>query len=94
MKKTLALLIALLTTLVILLTGCGEKTAANTLQPYPFTEEQQEVLDYLNLRNTAQLFSYQPPEGTLSITVSSYVLQDGTWVSSGGGSIAWDGCSP
>ena len=90
MKKSLVLLMALLTALVSLLAGCGEKTAANTIQPYPLTQEQQEVLDYMNLRNTAQLFSYQPPEGTLSITVSSYVLQDGTWVSSGGGSIAWD----
>ena len=71
MKKTLALLMALLTALVSLLAGCGEKTAANTLKPYPLTEEQQEVLDYLNLRNTAQLFSYQPPEGALSITVSA-----------------------
>lgn len=90
MKKRLVLLMELLMALTILLAGCGEKTPANTVQPYPLSQDQQQVLDYLNLRDTARLFSYQPPEGTLAILVSSYVLQDGAWVSTGEGGISWD----
>lgn len=90
MKKHFGALLGVWLVLAGTLAGCGQGTTAQVLQPFPLTEEQQQILDYLNLGSTAQLFSYQPPEETRSIAVSCYVLQDGTWVTNGGGSISWD----
>ncbi|MGI6255322.1 MAG: hypothetical protein ACOYJZ_06775 [Acutalibacter sp.] len=90
-KSHLWNLMGLLLALAVLLAGCGQETAANTVKPYPITEEQQELLQYLNLNNTANLFSYQCPENSQEVTITSYVLEDGTWVINGQGTLSWDG---
>lgn len=91
MKRTLLKACGLLLILLLFSAGCQVEARKNTLAPYPLTESQSELLRYLNLSNTANLFSFQVPEDTLSVTVTCYVLEDGVWIENGGGSIFWDG---
>ena len=89
MKKTI--IGAALLALALTLTGCGAQAAAEPhVAPYEMNESQEEMLSLLGLKDNARLFTYYCPEGALAITASSYVLENGAWVSTGQGTIFWE----
>ena len=57
--------------------GCQSQEGKSSLAPYDLEEGQEELLSLLGMRDTAQLFSYQCPQGTLAVTASTYVLENG-----------------
>ena len=89
MRKTARWLAPLLM-LLVLFAGCQSQEGKSSLAPYDLEESQEELLSLLGMRDTAQLFSYQCPQGTLAVTASTYVLENGEWVSTGEGTISWD----
>lgn len=91
MKRKLLKALALLFALVLISTGCQQAATKNVVAPYSLTGSQKELLQYLNMSDTAMLFSYRSPDETLSVTASSYVLEQGAWVKNGEGTIFWDG---
>ena len=50
----------------------------------------EEMLSLLGLKDNARLFTYYCPEGALAVTASTYVLENGAWVSTGQGTISWE----
>lgn len=90
MKRKLLKAAALLLALIVISAGCQEAAKKGTVSPYSLSDEQTELLNYLNLNNTSMLYTLRPPEGTLGLTATSYVLENGNWVDNGGGSISWD----
>ena len=89
MKKTI--IGAALLALALTLTGCGAQAAAEPhVAPYEMNESQEEMLSLLGLKDNARLFTYYCPEGALAVTASTYVLENGAWVSTGQGTIFWE----
>ena len=69
MRKTARWLAPLLM-LLVLFAGCQSQEGKSSLAPYDLEEGQEELLSLLGMRDTAQLFSYQCPQGTLAVTAS------------------------
>lgn len=90
MKRHLMKFAVLLAALVIVFAGCRQNAVKDTVSPYPLTKDQKELLGYLNLENTAMLFTYHCPEEALEVTATSYVLENGAWSKTGEGTISWD----
>lgn len=90
MKRNLVKIVVLLAALALVFAGCRQNALKNVVSAYPLTSDQQKLLGYLNLEDSAKLFSYRCPEEALSVTASTYVLDNGVWSKTGEGTISWD----
>ena len=86
MKKMLSAV--LIVALVMVICGCSAKEPGQGVSPYEMSDKEKALLSSLGLENDVCIINFKTPENARSLDVRAWILEDGEWVSSGGGGLS------